>query len=80
MSVEIALRLFSGVRQALIVTGAIAIERQIRGRHVATALTSCASDVLAMWSNLPGKLVFPLTLTTFWLPQGPFERRVASPY
>jgi hypothetical protein len=40
MSVETALRLFFGVSQALIVTGAIAIERQIRGRHAVSGLAA----------------------------------------
>jgi hypothetical protein len=40
MSVETALKLFLGLSQFLIVTGAIAIERQIRGRHLASGLAA----------------------------------------
>jgi hypothetical protein len=40
MSVEAALRLFFGFSQFLVVTGAIAIERQIRGRHLVAGLAA----------------------------------------
>jgi hypothetical protein len=40
MSVESALKFFFGFSQFLIVTGAIAIERQIRGRHVISGLVA----------------------------------------
>jgi hypothetical protein len=43
MSVEAALRVFFGVSQALIVTGAIAVERQIRGRHLVSGLAADAA-------------------------------------
>jgi hypothetical protein len=40
MSVETALKLFFGFSQVLIVTGAIALERQIRGRHLVSGLAA----------------------------------------
>jgi hypothetical protein len=40
MSVETALKLFFGLSQVLIVTGAIALERQIRGRHLVSGLAA----------------------------------------
>jgi len=40
MSVETALKLFFGFSQLLIVTGAIAIERQVRGRHLVSGLAA----------------------------------------
>jgi hypothetical protein len=40
MSVETALKLFFGFSQFLVVTGAIAIERQIRGRHLVAGLAA----------------------------------------
>jgi len=40
MSVETALKLFFGFSQLLIVTGAIALERQIRGRHLVSGLAA----------------------------------------
>ncbi len=40
MRVETALKLFFGFSQVLIVTGAIALERQIRGRHLVSGLAA----------------------------------------
>src|ERR1700688_3873524 len=40
MSVETALKLFFGFSQVLIVTGAIALERPIRGRHLVSGLAA----------------------------------------